>query len=162
MQSAALPIVKKKPAAATPIATPTFGSMDADDTRRLTAVMPRRSSWTSISSSRCPDGLDAAAAPLLCAGITTYTPLHEAGIGTGARVAVMGLGGLGHMAVKLAVSFGAEVTVLSRSADKEGDARRLGATDFVLTNTAGALDALASRYDATVDRSRRGMTSPPS
>ena len=99
-----------------------------------------------------PEGLDpAASAPLLCAGITTFTPLRDAGIGTGSRVAVMGLGGLGHMGVKLAASFGAQVTVLSRSADKEADARKLGAHEFVLTRTPGALDALAGRYDAILD-----------
>ncbi len=99
-----------------------------------------------------PDRLDAAAsAPLLCAGITTYSPLKEAGVTKGSRVAVMGLGGLGHMGVKLAASFGAEVTVMSRSPEKEADARRLGAHEFVLTNTPGALDKLAGRYDAILD-----------
>ena len=99
-----------------------------------------------------PDGLDpAGAAPLLCAGITTYSPLRAAGVTKGSRVAVMGLGGLGHMGVKLAASFGAEVTVFSRSPEKKADARRLGAHDFVLTSTAGALDALVGRYDAILD-----------
>ena len=99
-----------------------------------------------------PDGLDpAGAAPLLCAGITTYSPLKAAGVAKGSRVAVMGLGGLGHMGVKLAASFGAEVTVVSRSPQKEADARRLGAHEFVLTNKPGALDALAGRYDAILD-----------
>jgi uncharacterized zinc-type alcohol dehydrogenase-like protein len=99
-----------------------------------------------------PEGLDpAGAAPLLCAGITTYSPLRQAGLTKGSRVGVMGLGGLGHMGVKLAASFGAEVTVFSRSSDKEVDARRLGAHDFVLTNKPGALDALAGRYDAILD-----------
>ena len=99
-----------------------------------------------------PEGLDpAGAAPLLCAGITTYSPLRAVGLTKGSKVAVMGLGGLGHMGVKLAASFGAEVTVLSRSPEKEADARRLGATEFVLTSTAGALDALAGRYDAILD-----------
>ncbi len=99
-----------------------------------------------------PEGLDAAAsAPLLCAGITTYSPLKEAGIGKGSQVAVMGLGGLGHMGVKLAASFGAEVTVLSRSPEKEADARRLGASEFVLTNTPGAMETLAGRFDAILD-----------
>jgi uncharacterized zinc-type alcohol dehydrogenase-like protein len=99
-----------------------------------------------------PDGLDpAGAAPLLCAGITTYSPLRAAGVTKGSRVAVMGLGGLGHMGVKLAASFGADVTVFSRTAAKEEDARRLGAHEFVLTNTPGALDALANRYDAVLD-----------
>ncbi len=99
-----------------------------------------------------PEGLDsAAAAPLLCAGITTYSPLKDVGLTKGSRVAVMGLGGLGHMGVKLAASFGAEVTVLSRSPEKEADARRLGAAEFVLTNQPGAFDTLAGRYDAILD-----------
>ncbi len=99
-----------------------------------------------------PDGLDpAGAAPLLCAGITTYSPLKQAGVTKGSRVAVMGLGGLGHMGVKLAASFGAEVSVLSRSPEKEADARRLGAHEFVLTNKPGVLDTLAGRYDVILD-----------
>ena len=99
-----------------------------------------------------PDGLDpAGAAPLLCAGITTYSPLRRVGLTTRSRVGIMGLGGLGHMGVKLAASFGAQVTVFSRSPEKEADAKKLGAHDFVLTNTPGALDALAGRYDAILD-----------
>jgi uncharacterized zinc-type alcohol dehydrogenase-like protein len=99
-----------------------------------------------------PDGLDpAGAAPLLCAGITTYSPLRRVGLAKGSRVGIMGLGGLGHMGVKLAASFGAQVTVFSRSPEKEADAKKLGAHDFVLTNKPGALDALAGRYDAILD-----------
>jgi uncharacterized zinc-type alcohol dehydrogenase-like protein len=132
--------------------TMTYGSMEADGTTPTYGGYATDIVVDDHFVFTLPEGLDAAAsAPLLCAGITTYTPLREAGIGAGARVAVMGLGGLGHMAVKLAASFGAEVSVLSRSPEKEGDARRLGATDFVLTRTAGALDALAGRYDAVVD-----------
>ena len=99
-----------------------------------------------------PEGLDpAGAAPLLCAGITTYAPLRAVKLTKGSRVAIMGLGGLGHMGVKLAASFGAEVTVFSRSPEKEADARRLGATEFVLTNNPATLEALAGRYDAILD-----------
>ena len=72
-------------------------------------------------------------APLLCAGITTYSPLRNWKVGKGHRVAVLGLGGLGHMAVKLAASMGAEVTVLSTSPEKEKDAKDLGAHNFVMT-----------------------------
>jgi uncharacterized zinc-type alcohol dehydrogenase-like protein len=100
---------------------------------------------------RIPAGLDpAAAAPLLCAGITTYSPLRQGGCKPGDRVGVVGLGGLGHMAVKLAASMGAEVTVLSTSAGKEADARRLGAADFVVTRGA-ALERLAGRLDLLID-----------
>ncbi len=101
---------------------------------------------------RIPASLDpAAAAPLLCAGITTYSPLRHVGVTAGMRVAVLGLGGLGHMGVKLAASFGAEVTILSHSAAKEADARRLGASDFVLTSGEKALAPLAGRFDVILD-----------
>jgi uncharacterized zinc-type alcohol dehydrogenase-like protein len=91
------------------------------------------------------------AAPLLCAGITTYSPLRRWGAGEGKRVAVVGLGGLGHMAVKLARAMGAEVTVLSTSAGKEADARRLGAHEFAVTSARGALAKLAGRFDLVID-----------
>ena len=101
---------------------------------------------------RIPASLDpASAAPLLCAGITTYSPLRHLGVSEGTRVAVMGLGGLGHMGVKLAASFGAEVTVLSHSPSKSADAQRLGAHDFVLTGGTDALVPLAGRFDVILD-----------
>lgn len=90
-------------------------------------------------------------APLLCAGITTYSPLRHFQVGTGQRVAVVGLGGLGHMAVKLAASMGAEVTVLSTSKTKEADARRLGAQDFVVSLDPKNLAALANRFHLILD-----------
>jgi uncharacterized zinc-type alcohol dehydrogenase-like protein len=90
-------------------------------------------------------------APLLCAGITTWSPLRHWKAGKGSRVGVVGLGGLGHMAVKLAAALGAEVTLLSGSASKERDARRLGAHEFVLTSGEGALGKLAGRFDLVVD-----------
>lgn len=92
-----------------------------------------------------------AVAPLLCAGITTYSPLRKWKIGKGHKVAVLGLGGLGHMAVKFAVSFGAEVTVLSTSAGKEADAKRLGAHKFCNTNNAEEVKALTNYFDFIVD-----------
>jgi alcohol dehydrogenase (NADP+) len=95
-----------------------------------------------------PETLDpAAAAPLLCAGITTWSPLRHFGAGPGTRVAVMGLGGLGHMGVKLARSLGAEVTVLSRSPSKEADAGRLGASGFVVVSDSKQLARLSARFD---------------
>jgi len=101
---------------------------------------------------KVPDNVEAAAAaPLLCAGITTYSPLKAAGVTEGSRVGVMGLGGLGHIAVKLAASMGAEVTVFSRSPGKEQDARTLGAHHFVLTNERDALKPLAGCFDAMLD-----------
>ncbi len=100
---------------------------------------------------RIPEGLDpAGVAPLLCAGITTYSPLRQRGVKAGDRVGVVGLGGLGHMAVKLAASMGAKVTVLSTSASKEEDARRLGATDFVITK-GNAFEKLAGQLDVIID-----------
>ncbi|MGK3988708.1 NAD(P)-dependent alcohol dehydrogenase [Sorangium sp. So ce136] len=101
---------------------------------------------------RVPTGLDpAGVAPLLCAGITTYSPLRQQGCKPGDRVGVVGLGGLGHMAVKLAASMGAKVTVLSTSAAKEADARRLGAADFVVTKGGNAFERLAGKFDIIVD-----------
>jgi uncharacterized zinc-type alcohol dehydrogenase-like protein len=93
----------------------------------------------------------ASTAPLLCAGITTYSPLRHWNVKKGDRVAVVGLGGLGHMGVKLAASMGAEVTMLSTSPGKEGDARRLGAHAFALTSDSGTFRKLASRFDLILD-----------
>jgi uncharacterized zinc-type alcohol dehydrogenase-like protein len=101
---------------------------------------------------KIPHGLDpAAAAPLLCAGITTYSPLRRWGTKKGSRVGVVGLGGLGHMAVKLAASMGAEVTMLSTSRAKEADARRLGAHEFALSSDEAIFKKLAGRFDLIVD-----------
>jgi alcohol dehydrogenase (NADP+) len=93
----------------------------------------------------------ASVAPLLCAGITTYSPLRHFKVDSGQRVGVVGLGGLGHMAVKLAASMGAEVTVLSTSKTKEQDARRLGAHDFLVSTDPKNLDAVANRFDFILD-----------
>jgi uncharacterized zinc-type alcohol dehydrogenase-like protein len=101
---------------------------------------------------KVPKGLDlAGAAPLLCAGITTYSPLRRFKVAPGARVAVVGLGGLGHMAVKLAAAMGAEVTMLSTSRSKEADAKRLGARGFALTSDPDALAKLAGSFDFILD-----------
>ncbi len=93
----------------------------------------------------------AAAAPLLCAGITTYSPLRFWNTKPGDKVGVVGLGGLGHMAVKLASAMGAEVTMLSTSASKEADARKLGATGFGLTSDDATFKRLAGRFDLIID-----------
>lgn len=90
-------------------------------------------------------------APLLCAGITTYSPLKHYKIGKGDQVGVIGLGGLGHMAVKLAASMGAEVTVFSTSPNKEPDAMRLGAKHFVVTKDPKNLAAYAKRFKLIID-----------
>ena len=101
---------------------------------------------------RVPDGLDpAGAAPLLCAGITTYSPLRQWNCKQGDRVAVVGLGGLGHMGVKLAAAMGAEVTVLSTSRAKEVDASRLGARGFEVVRDEAVFEKLRRRFDLIID-----------
>ncbi len=93
----------------------------------------------------------AAVAPLLCAGITTYSPLRRFHTKAGDKVGVVGLGGLGHMAVKLAAAMGAEVTMLSTSRTKEADARKLGAQHFGLTSDPATFKALAGKFDLIID-----------
>lgn len=90
-------------------------------------------------------------APLLCAGITTYSPLRHWKVGKGDKVGIVGLGGLGHMGVKLAVSFGAEVTMLSHSASKEKDAKKLGAHKFILTSDPEQVKSVTNYFDFILD-----------
>ncbi|MHB2026663.1 MAG: NAD(P)-dependent alcohol dehydrogenase [Elusimicrobiota bacterium] len=90
-------------------------------------------------------------APLLCAGITTYSPLKRFGAGPGRRVAVMGLGGLGHMAVKIASAMGAEVTVITRSASKEASAKSLGAHAFISSADSDRMAKLSGTHDLIID-----------
>jgi uncharacterized zinc-type alcohol dehydrogenase-like protein len=120
--------------------TPTYGGYSTD------LVVAERFTL------KIPAGLEpAAAAPLLCAGITTWSPLRQWHVKAGDRVAVVGLGGLGHMGVKLAASLGAEVTMLSTSAGKEADARRLGAHAFANTREPATFDKLKGRFDFILD-----------
>lgn len=120
--------------------TPTFGGYSESIAVREKFVL------------KLPQGLDlAGAAPLLCAGITTWSPLRHWKVGKGSRVAVVGLGGLGHMALKLAKALGAEVTLLTRSPGKEQDARRLGADRIVLSTDAGQMAAVTGRFDLIID-----------
>lgn len=120
--------------------TPTYGGYS-------TQVVVRES-----FALRIPAGLDpAGAAPLLCAGITTYSPLRYWKVQPGQRVGIVGLGGLGHMGVKIAKSMGAEVTLFSTSASKQADARRLGASHFVNTKDPEALKAHAGTFDFVLD-----------
>jgi alcohol dehydrogenase (NADP+) len=120
--------------------TPTYGGYSTQIVaqERFTLVVP---------SSLDPAG----AAPLLCAGITTYSPLKQYGCKKGDRVGVVGLGGLGHMGIKLAASMGAEVTVFSTSASKQADARRLGASEFAISKDESTFDKLAGRFDLILD-----------
>ena len=111
---------------------------------------------------RVPENLDlAATAPLLCAGITTYSPLKHWKVGPGQKVGIVGIGGLGHMAVKLAKAMGAEVIVFTTSASKFEDARRLGADDVVLSKDEKqmkkyrgqlhfVLDAVSAQHDINI------------
>lgn len=101
---------------------------------------------------KVPENLDlAGAAPLLCAGITTWSPLRHWKVGPGSRVAVVGLGGLGHMGLKLARALGAEVTLFTRSREKEADARRLGADRIVLSTDPAQMAQAAGRFDLILD-----------
>ncbi|WP_312367825.1 NAD(P)-dependent alcohol dehydrogenase [Stenotrophomonas sp.] len=101
---------------------------------------------------RMPEGLDLArAAPLLCAGITTWSPLRHWNVGPGSRVGVIGLGGLGHMAVKLAVGLGADVTVLSRSPSKQADALELGADRLLVSSDPDAMAQANNGFDLIID-----------
>lgn len=93
----------------------------------------------------------AATAPLLCAGITTYSPLRHWKVGKGHRLAVLGLGGLGHMGVKFGVAFGADVTVISTSPSKEKDAKKLGAHGFLVSTDPKQMEAAKNSFDFILD-----------
>ncbi|SEG67505.1 uncharacterized zinc-type alcohol dehydrogenase-like protein [Thermomonospora echinospora] len=130
---------------------PTYGAVDRDGTITQggysTHVVVDADFVLSV-----PEGIDfAAAAPLLCAGITTYSPLRRWGAGPGKKVAVVGLGGLGHMAVKFAHALGAEVTVLSQSLKKQEDGLRLGADHYHATSDPDTFERLAGRFDLIVN-----------
>jgi uncharacterized zinc-type alcohol dehydrogenase-like protein len=101
---------------------------------------------------RVPETLDmAGAAPLLCAGITTWSPLRHWKVGAGSRVGVIGLGGLGHMALKFSRALGAQATLFTRSPGKEADARRLGAEQVVVSTDPAQMQAVANSFDVIID-----------
>ncbi|MCG7375472.1 NAD(P)-dependent alcohol dehydrogenase [Paenibacillus sp. ACRSA] len=101
---------------------------------------------------RIPDNIALdAAAPLLCAGITTYSPLHHWGAGPGKKVAVVGMGGLGHMAVKIAHAMGAEVTVLSQTLSKKEDGLQFGAAHYYATSEPETFQTLAASFDLIIN-----------
>jgi uncharacterized zinc-type alcohol dehydrogenase-like protein len=101
---------------------------------------------------RIPENLDMkGAAPLLCAGITLYSPLRHWKAGKGTRLAIVGLGGLGHMGLKFAKAFGAEVTLFTRTPGKEAEARRLGADHVVISTDPAQMKAVAGRFDLIID-----------
>jgi len=120
--------------------TPTMGGYSREYVLRETFAYP------------LPSGLDpAAAAPLMCAGITVWEPMRAERVGPGSQVAVAGLGGLGHLAVKFAVALGADVTVLSRTAAKAGDALKLGADGLLVTTDDQQVAAARGRFDLILD-----------
>lgn len=129
----------------------TYGSKDADGTMTQggysTDIVVREEFVLKIPSNISADK----AAPLLCAGITTYSPLKHWNITKGSKVAVMGLGGLGHMAVKIAVALGAEVSILSHSNKKREDGNRLGATHFLMGNDPETFKKYANYFDLIIN-----------
>lgn len=132
--------------------TTTYGGTDRVDGRRTDGGYSREYVLREKFAYRLPEGLDAAAAaPLMCAGITMWEPLRTAGVGPGSQIAVVGLGGLGHLGVKLAAALGAEVTVLSRSADKADDVRALGADGLLVTTDEKQTESARGRFDLILD-----------
>lgn len=132
--------------------TQTYGSLDSDGKTPTYGGYSSRITVDENFALKVPKKLSpAAAAPLLCAGITTYSPLRHFRVGKGSRVAVVGLGGLGHVAVKLASAMGAHVTVLSRSGTKRADALRLGASDFGVTSDTATFQKMANRFDVIIN-----------
>lgn len=130
----------------------TYGHVDPKDGRVTYGGYSEKMVVTERFVLKVPDGLDlAGAAPLLCAGITTWSPLRHWNVGKDSKVAVVGLGGLGHMALKLAKALGADVTLFTRSPGKEADARRLGADHIVLSTDAAEMAAVADRFDLIID-----------
>lgn len=130
----------------------TYGSIDRHDHSRTFGGYSNRIVVSERFVLKVPHGLDpAGAAPLLCAGITTWSPLRRWNVGPDSSVAVVGLGGLGHMALKLAKGLGADVTLFTRSPGKEQDARRLGADHVVVSSDASQMAALTGRYDLILD-----------
>lgn len=135
-----------------PQAVFTYGSADPDTRQPTRGGYSDRIVVNENYVLRIPDGQPLErVAPLLCAGITTYYPLKRAGLKRGMKVGIVGLGGLGHVAVKIARAMGAEVTVFSRSAGKKRDALRLGAAQVVVTNRPRAFAAAHRTLDFILD-----------
>jgi len=132
--------------------TGTYGGTDRHDGRPTQGGYSDQMVVSDRFVLKVPAGLDLkGAAPLLCAGITTWSPLRHWKAGPGSQVAVVGLGGLGHMGLKLAKALGAEVTLFTRSQGKEADARRLGADRVVLSTDPAQMASAAGRFDLIVD-----------
>jgi uncharacterized zinc-type alcohol dehydrogenase-like protein len=132
--------------------TPTFNGYERDGKTPTYGGCSTRITVNEDYVLRIPEGIPLErAAPLLCAGITNYSPLKRFGVKAGDKVAVVGLGGVGHMTVKLAHALGAHVTVLSHSANKRDDALRLGADDFIATKDESAFKENAGHFDFIFD-----------
>ena len=132
--------------------TLTYGSVDRVDGLPTYGGYSEKIVATERFIVKVPNGLDlAGAAPLLCAGITTWSPLRHWQVGPGSKVAVIGLGGLGHMGIKLAKALGAEVTLFTRSPGKEADARRLGAEHIVVSIDQTQMVATKGHFDLIID-----------
>ncbi|MDT3345078.1 NAD(P)-dependent alcohol dehydrogenase [Microbacterium aquilitoris] len=131
--------------------TQTYGSVDRDGT----ITQGGYSTHVVVDQDfvlRIPEALPyESVAPLLCAGITTYSPLAHWKVGAGSKVAVVGMGGLGHLAVKIAAAMGAEVTVLSQSLSKQEDGKRFGATHYYATSDASTFRTLANTFDLIIN-----------
>jgi uncharacterized zinc-type alcohol dehydrogenase-like protein len=136
----------------------TYGSLEKDGKTPTYGGYSKRIVVDENFVLRIPDNLSLeTAAPLLCAGITTYSPLMHWHAGPGKMVGVVGLGGLGHMAVQIAHALGAQVTVFGRSADKTADAKRLGADDYYSTAKTETFEQLANKYDLIINTVSAGI-----
>ncbi|WP_330467179.1 NAD(P)-dependent alcohol dehydrogenase [Micromonospora zamorensis] len=132
--------------------TLTYGGTDRRDGSTTLGAFSREYVVRDRFAYPLPSGLDpAAAAPLMCAGVTVWEPLRSLGVGSGSRVAVAGLGGLGHLAVKLAVALGATTTVISRTQEKRDDALRLGAHDLLDSTDTRQMAATRDTFDVVID-----------
>ncbi|MBW5247821.1 NAD(P)-dependent alcohol dehydrogenase [Streptomyces sp. P01-B04] len=132
--------------------TLTYGGTDRQDGSTTLGGYSREYVVREAFAYPLPPNLDpAAAAPLMCAGITVWEPLRSLRVGPGSRVAVAGLGGLGHLAVKMAVALGATTTVISRSQDKRDDARKLGAHDLIASTDTQQMAAARDTFDVVID-----------
>ncbi|MCE1238093.1 MAG: NAD(P)-dependent alcohol dehydrogenase [Hyphomicrobiales bacterium] len=130
----------------------TYGHTDPKDGRVTYGGYSEKIVVTERFVLKAPETIDpASVAPLLCAGITTWSPLRHWNVGPGSKVAIVGLGGLGHMGLKLAKALGADVTLFSRSPGKEADARRLGADRVVISTDAGQMAAVVDTFDLIID-----------
>jgi uncharacterized zinc-type alcohol dehydrogenase-like protein len=132
--------------------TLTYGGTDRQDGSATLGGYSREYVVRDAFAYPLPSGLDpAAAAPLMCAGVTVWEPLRSLGVGPGSRVAVAGLGGLGHLAVKMAVALGATTTVISRSQDKRDDARKLGAHGLIVSTDTQRMATARDTFDVVID-----------